>query len=1121
VSLAFFSVVLSKAGAVASRTNWPHRGRSIVGFENWPLRLKMAVLFVVVSVVPLGVATLINISEARERLLANTGSVLAARSEQLVGRIDAMNLSYQRAVRRVAHLPEVAAVFQHPQGNLTQSKARVRALLNAWPSGDANIRGVALLDASGAVLLSTEDERGGANLAYRSFVRKALRGIAVTSDVFLADSSTGELPTIAFVAPVRDSGGRVLGLAAFWVHASALWNVMTTSNELAGPGSFAVLFDNYGIRVGHTHSNAILFRPGGPLARANMDAVAAERRFGPNTRSLLEDVRAFPEQFDRSLAKSPEPGMFRGFAPDNGAWNYGVARRFETVPWTVFYMAPEGPLLRRIAAMTRHMALFAATIASLALVAGAMVAAVILRPVRLLSAAAGEIAGGALNTRVTLYNRDELGILGTTFNMMAERIENQTAALQEQSRARQELLRGIIEYSDDAIISKTLSGIITSWNPGAQKLFGYSAEEAIGQPMQMLVPSERLSEAREILNRVARGELTRHLETDRVRKGGRHIQISATISPLRDRERHIVGASTIARDITERKIAQKKAEAQLERLNLLHQITRATGERQDLPSIFQVVVRTLEDQLPIDFGCICLYEPADNELVVQGIGTRSQELALALALGVQAHVKIDENGLSRCVRGQLTYEPDVRDVRFPFPQRLAQGGLRALVAAPLLVESKVFGVLIVARRAENSFSSGECEFLRQLSEHVALAAHQAQLYRALESAYEDLRQTQQAVMQQERLRSLGQMASGIAHDINNAISPIALYTDSLIEREANLSPQGRGQLETIQRAVEDVAATVARMREFYRQHEPPTDLTPVRVNDLVQQVMELTRARWSDIPQRHGIVIDMKPDLAFANPVIMGVESEIREALTNLVLNAVDAMPAGGALILRTRAMDTGQVQIDVSDTGTGMDDDSRQRCFEPFFTTKGERGTGLGLAMVYGAMQRHNAEIEVVSAPGAGTTMRLLFPAATRAIAEVQSPSVPLVPTGMRILIVDDDTVLLNSLREALAGDGHTIVTANGGREGVELFHAALKAEQTFATVITDLGMPYVDGRQVASAIKAASPSTPIVLLTGWGQRLVAEGDVPAHVDVVLNKPPKLRDLREALARYWRRPES
>jgi CheY-like chemotaxis protein len=226
-------------------------------------------------------------------------------------------------------------------------------------------------------------------------------------------------------------------------------------------------------------------------------------------------------------------------------------------------------------------------------------------------------------------------------------------------------------------------------------------------------------------------------------------------------------------------------------------------------------------------------------------------------------------------------------------------------------------------------------------------------------------------------------------------------------------------------------------------------------------------------------------------------------------------------LILRTRAMDTGQVQIDVSDTGTGMDDDSRQRCFEPFFTTKGERGTGLGLAMVYGAMQRHNAEIEVVSAPGAGTTMRLLFPAATRAIAEVQSPSVPLVPTGMRILIVDDDTVLLNSLREALAGDGHTIVTANGGREGVELFHAALKAEQTFATVITDLGMPYVDGRQVASAIKAASPSTPIVLLTGWGQRLVAEGDVPAHVDVVLNKPPKLRDLREALARYWRRPES
>ncbi len=151
-----------------------------------------------------------------------------------------------------------------------------------------------------------------------------------------------------------------------------------------------------------------------------------------------------------------------------------------------------------------------------------------------------------------------------------------------------------------------------------------------------------------------------------------------------------------------------------------------------------------------------------------------------------------------------------------FPRRLASAGLNSLVIAPILVESQVFGVLICARRDVNGFSSADCEFLRQASEHTALASHQAELYTALQQAYDDLRQTQQQVMQQERLRALGQMASGIAHDINNAISPMALYTEALLEHEPALSERGRKQLEIIQRAVDDVAQTVARMGEFYR-----------------------------------------------------------------------------------------------------------------------------------------------------------------------------------------------------------------------------------------------------------------------------------------------------------------
>ena len=574
-------------------------------------------------------------------------------------------------------------------------------------------------------------------------------------------------------------------------------------------------------------------------------------------------------------------------------------------------------------------------------------------------------------------------------------------------------------------------------------------------------------------------------------------------------------------EVEQRKKTEQRLQTQLERLNLLDQITRAIAERLDLRSIFQVVVRTLEESLPVDFACICLYDSAAEVLTVTCVGVQSEPLAMELAMTQQSRVEIDQNGLSRCVRGQLVYEPDLSVVDFPFPQRLLRGGLHSFVAAPLLFESKVFGVLIASRRSANGFASGDCEFLRQLSEHVALAAHQAQVYTALEQAYQDLRQTQQTVMQQERLRALGQMASGIAHDINNAVSPVALYTESLLETEPNLSPRTREYLETTQRAIDDVAQTVARMREFYRQQEPQLELASVDLSRLAQQVLDLTRVRWSDMPQQRGKMIQLQTELSPRLPPIAGSETEIREALINLVFNAVDAMPEGGTLTLRTKvgqgvghALGSQQVHLEVADTGIGMDEATRRRCLEPFFTTKGERGTGLGLAMVYGIAQRHNAEIEIESAAGKGTTVRLDFPAAlAESFSGDQSEAAVSAPVRLRILVVDDDPLLTKSLRDTLEADGHAVVTASGGQEGIETFAASEQSGERFAAVITDLGMPYVDGRKVASAIKAVAPAKPVIMLTGWGQRLVAEGDIPPHVDRVLNKPPKLRELRSALA--------
>jgi CheY-like chemotaxis protein len=242
--------------------------------------------------------------------------------------------------------------------------------------------------------------------------------------------------------------------------------------------------------------------------------------------------------------------------------------------------------------------------------------------------------------------------------------------------------------------------------------------------------------------------------------------------------------------------------------------------------------------------------------------------------------------------------------------------------------------------------------------------------------------------------------------------------------------------------------------------------------------------------------------------------------LVNLVFNGVDAMPQGGTLTIRTRVDAAGgsrSVLVEVVDTGVGMDEDTRRRCLEPFYTTKGARGTGLGLAMVYGVAERHGANLEIDSAPGKGTTVRLAFlPARPETAPRAAAADASL--GRLRILIIDDDPLLLRSLRDALESDGHEVEAANGGQAGINRFVESHAEGRPFPVVITDLGMPHVDGRKVASTIKASVPETIVLMLTGWGRRLMAEGDIPPGVDEILSKPPRLVDLRAALSRSLQR---
>jgi signal transduction histidine kinase/ActR/RegA family two-component response regulator/HAMP domain-containing protein len=582
-------------------------------------------------------------------------------------------------------------------------------------------------------------------------------------------------------------------------------------------------------------------------------------------------------------------------------------------------------------------------------------------------------------------------------------------------------------------------------------------------------------------------------------------------------------------EIVERKRAEAAIQLQLIRISLLNQITHAISERQDLESSLNVVLRQLEDRLSIDMGALFLCDSQPATLNLAAVRVRNPLLVPKLDLPEGTVIQLDQTGLLACQAGQTVYVSDTVKEGALLLEKLARAGLRSAAALPLMVENKLFGVLLVARLKANDFAAGECEFLRTLADHVALAAHQAQLHGELEKAYNELRQTQQTVMQQERLKALGQMASGIAHDINNALSPVVGFGDLLGRSEPGLSENGKKYLRYIKTAGEDIAHIVARLREFYRRRDEREALQEVQLNQLAEQVIDMTRPRWRDIPQSRGITVEVEANFDGACPKLVGIESEFREALTNLILNAVDALPHGGKITVRTtiggRDYSAPETRVpthailEVTDTGVGMDDETQKHCLEPFFSTKGKRGTGLGLAMVYGVMERHEGKIEIESRLGRGTTVRLVFPVRRTTAGDVRATEALASSAPLQILCIDDEPLLRELLKEILEREGHLVEVTDGGHAGVEAFRAAQGRGSPFDVVITDLGMPYVDGRQVAKMLKRESPTTPVIMLTGWGAFMKADGDLPSQIDGILSKPPRTRELRETLLRVAARP--
>jgi PAS domain S-box-containing protein len=378
--------------------------------------------------------------------------------------------------------------------------------------------------------------------------------------------------------------------------------------------------------------------------------------------------------------------------------------------------------------------------------------------------------------------------------------------------------------------------------------------------------------------------------------------------------------------------------------------------------------------------------------------------------------------------------------------------------------------------------------------------------RRLEQTLLDLKETEKQVLQQERLRALGQMASGIAHDINNSLMPILGYSDLLLTNN-NLEKSSEKQLRSIKTASQDIKRTIERMREFYRPKIEDSAFNVLDLNKIIKSTIELTKHRWKDIPESQGVVIKIFTQFTNDLPLIKGTESEVREALTNLVINACDAMPDGGKIVFKSMLVDKNLV-VSVQDTGTGMDENTMLHCLDPFYSTKGEKGTGLGLSMVYGIMQRHKGKVEIESKLKIGTTINLIFPLEViqsknpKNITDISLPR-------LKILVIDD-SANVRELLLTLLNDQHDVLVAESGKTGLQMFYDEYDRPKPFDVIITDLGMPYMDGKSVSESVKSKNPNMPIVLMTGWGS-FIEEGSIKS-VNYILKKPITIDELNKAL---------
>lgn len=665
----------------------------------------------------------------------------------------------------------------------------------------------------------------------------------------------------------------------------------------------------------------------------------------------------------------------------------------------------------------------------------------------------------------------------------------------EQNRLRETLARYRALLDDINEVYVVIRGErIVFANQRAAEILGTSAENLCGRSFRQYVAPE----SRELTNQVYRATLVGEAVPETWEATVMSETGETTCTEIRFKRILYEGKPAYAlllRDVSARKKAEEEIIQRNKRLEVITELTKIIGSSLDIRDIYQAFANEVKRIIDFDRASIVLVDGdklrffAVSGDVETGLGEGDvMPLAGSTTQWVMKHQRSN-------IETDFT-----KDMHFSIDERhLIRSGLRSAIRVPLFSKGEVFGTFNLTSRHPNAYGETEREILEQLAGQIGVAVENSLLFiqikereNELAKAYGELQVAQDFMVRSERLRALGEMASGVAHDFNNMLS-IILGRAQLALAIAR-DPKVARHLQIIEQTATDGAKTVRRLQDSARVRVD-REFEVVKLDQVVKSAIQMVEPRRLERQEIDGIAIDISVDME-ADISVEGDPTELREVLTNIMFNAMDAMTRDGMIAIKSR-MENDWAVLSVADTGVGISEEVKGRLFDPFFTTKSPEGLGMGLSVAYGIISRHGGTIEVDSTVGQGTTFYVKLPVAARPDKTLLLPEEPTAIKRARILVVEDDPQTNEVLRLMLENLGHEAAGFTNAREALDEFKKA-----DFDLVITDMGMNEMSGRDVARMVKEQKADTAVMLITGWGTQLDPAELRRAGIDGVIPKP-------------------